>query len=134
MLPEAHPSPSKKRLVVGISGASGVILGIRLLEFLKLSDEIETHLIVSAAAKTTISSETDWTIKAVEALADQVYDNRDIGAAPASGSFGTMGMVIIPASIKTLSSVANCYDADLLTRAADVSLKEGRPLILVLRE
>ncbi len=120
--------------MVGISGASGVILGIRLLEFLRLSDEIESHLIVSPAAKTTISSETDWTVKAVEALADQVYDNRDIGAAPASGSFGTMGMIIIPASIKTLSSVANCYDADLMTRAADVTLKEGRPLILVLRE
>ena len=123
-----------KRLVVGISGASGVIYGIRLLEFLKLSTQIETHLVVSSAAKLTISSETDWTSKDVEALADRVYDNRDIGAAPASGSFATMGMVIVPASIKTLSSIANCYDADLLTRAADVTLKEGRPLIIVLRE
>lgn len=94
---------------------------------------MEAHLILSAAAKTTISAETDWSLKDVEALAAQVYDNRDIGAAPASGSFATRGMVIIPASIKTLSAVANCYAADLLTRAADVSLKDGRPL-LVLRE
>jgi 4-hydroxy-3-polyprenylbenzoate decarboxylase len=124
----------KKRIVVGISGASGVILGIRLLEYLDMSEDLETHLVLSSAAKTTISAETDWNIKAVEALADHVYDNRDIGAAPASGSFDTLGMIIIPASIKTLSSVANCYDADLLTRAADVTLKEGRRLILVLRE
>jgi 4-hydroxy-3-polyprenylbenzoate decarboxylase len=132
--PLAGPNGKRKRLVVGISGASGVILGIRLLEFLKAGAAIETHLVISPAAKTTIASETDWSAKEVEALADAVYDNRDIGAAPASGSFATMGMVIVPASIKTLSSVANCYDADLITRAADVSLKEGRPLILVLRE
>jgi 4-hydroxy-3-polyprenylbenzoate decarboxylase len=134
--PVAAPNGNRerRRLVVGISGASGVILGIRLLEFLKLSAEFETHVIISPAAKTTIASETDWSTKDVEGLADVVYDNRDIGAAPASGSFATMGMVIIPASIKTLSSVANCYDADLITRAADVTLKEGRPLVLVLRE
>jgi len=131
----ALPAPRpKQRLVVGISGASGVILGIRLLEYLQHSAELEAHLILSNAAKTTISAETDWSLKDVEALAAQVYDNRDIGAAPASGSFATRGMVIIPASIKTLSAVANCYAADLLTRAADVSLKEGRPLLLVLRE
>ena len=128
------PPRPKQRLLVGISGASGVILGIRLLEYLQHSAELEAHLILSAAAKTTITAETDWNIKDVEALAAQVYDNRDIGAAPASGSFATRGMVIIPASIKTLSAVANSYSADLLTRAADVSLKEGRPLLLVLRE
>ncbi len=130
--PSKHPT--KKRLVIGISGASGAVLGIRMLEFLKMGDEIETHLVMSAAAKVTISSETDWSVHEVEALADYVYDNRDIGAALASGSFETMGMVIVPTSIKTLSAVANCYDADLLSRAADVALKEGRPLILVLRE
>ncbi len=133
-LPVPAITPPKKRLVVGISGASGVILGIRLLEFLQHSAEIEAHLILSAAAKVTISAETHWTLKDVEALAPHVYDNRDIGAAPASGSFPTLGMVIIPASIKTLSAVANSYAADLLTRAADVTLKEGRPLLLVLRE
>lgn len=123
-----------RRLIVGISGASGVIYGIRMLEFLRMTDEIETHLVMSPSAKITISSETDWRSKEVEALADYVYDHRDIGAAPASGSFGTMGMVIVPASVKTLSAVANCYNNDLLTRAADVQLKEGRPLIVVLRE
>ena len=129
--PQTH---KKKRLVIGMSGATGVILGIRMLEFLRLSNEIETHLVLSQAAKLTLASETDWSVSAVEALADYFYDNRDIGASIASGSFGTMGMVVIPASIKTLSSIANCYDADLLTRAADVTLKEGRPLIVVLRE
>ncbi len=139
MLPDNAPPPAapprpKQRLVVGISGASGVILGIRLLEYLQHSAELEAHLILSNAAKTTISAETDWSLKDVEALAAHVYDNRDVGAGPASGSFATRGMVIIPTSIKTLSAVANSYSADLLTRAADVSLKEGRPLLLVLRE
>jgi 4-hydroxy-3-polyprenylbenzoate decarboxylase len=123
-----------KRLVVGITGASGVIYGIRLLEVLRASDEVETHLVVSPAAKATIAQETDWKVSAVEALADQVYDDRDIGAAIASGSFATAGMVIIPCSIKTLSAVAHSFSADLLSRAADVTLKEGRPLVLVVRE
>jgi 4-hydroxy-3-polyprenylbenzoate decarboxylase len=123
-----------KRLVVGITGASGVIYGIRLLEVLRASDEVETHLVVSPAAKATIAQETDWKVSAVEALADQVYDDRDIGAAIASGSFETAGMVIIPCSIKTLSAVAHSFSADLLSRAADVTLKEGRTLLLVVRE
>ncbi len=84
----------RRRLVVGITGASGVILGIRMLEYLKMGAEIETHLIISPAAKTTIASETEWSTKDVESLAEYVYNNRDIGAAPASGSFATMGMVI----------------------------------------
>ena len=89
------PAPAaKQRLVVGISGASGVILGIRLLEYLQHSAEYEAHLVLSAAAKTTMAAETDWAVKDVEALAAHVYDNRDIGAAPASGSFPTRGMVI----------------------------------------
>lgn len=123
-----------KRLVVGITGASGVIYGIRLLEVLRANDEVETHLVISPAAKATIAQETDWKVSAVEALADRVYDTRDIGAAIASGSFATVGMVIIPCSIKTLSAVAHSYSADLISRAADVTLKEGRPLVLVVRE
>jgi len=123
----------KDRLVVGISGASGVILGIRLLEVLQ-SAEIETHLVVSPAARLTISQETDWEIEDVMALADVSYDHADVGAAIASGSFPMAGMAIIPCSIKTLSAIANSYSADLIARAADVMLKEGRPLVLVLRE
>lgn len=123
----------QRRLVVGISGASGVILGIRLLELLHQTD-IETHLIVSQAARATIAEETEWKISDVLALADITYNHRDIGATIASGSFNTMGMVVIPCSIKTLSAVANSYADDLLSRSADVTLKEGRPLLLVVRE
>ena len=123
----------KDRLVVGISGASGVILGIRLLEVLQ-SMETETHLVVSPAARLTISQETDWEIEDVMTLADVSYDHADVGAAIASGSFPMAGMAIIPCSIKTLSAIANSYSSDLIARAADVMLKEGRPLVLVLRE
>jgi 4-hydroxy-3-polyprenylbenzoate decarboxylase len=123
-----------KKLVVGITGASGVILGIRLLQVAREAQLAETHLIVSAAAKATIAQETHWKVSDVEALADMNYDARDVGAAIASGSFVTAGMVIIPCSIKTLSAVANSYSADLISRAADVTLKEGRPLVLVVRE
>ncbi len=122
-----------RRLVVGISGASGAILGIRLLEILR-SLEIETHLVLSPSARVTVAQETRRSIKEVQALADVNYNPADIGAAIASGSFETMGMVIIPCSIKTLSAVANSYAEDLLSRAADVTLKEGRPLVLVVRE
>lgn len=121
------------RLVIGISGASGVILGIRLLEYLK-STAVETHLVVSPAAKLTISHETSWGFGDVEKLADRNYSHSDIGAQVASGSFTTMGMVILPCSIKTLSAVANSYSSDLIARAADVTLKEGRPLIMGVRE
>jgi 4-hydroxy-3-polyprenylbenzoate decarboxylase len=123
-----------KRLVVGITGASGVILGIRLLQVAREARLAETHLVLSAAAKATIAQETDWKVSDVESLADVVYDTRDVGAAIASGSFLTAGMAIIPCSVKTLSAVANSYSADLVARAADVTLKEGRPLILVFRE
>jgi len=123
-----------KRLVVGITGASGAILGIRVLQVAREAQLAETHLIVSAAGKATIAQETDWKVSDVEALADKAYDARDVGAAIASGSFVTAGMVIIPCSVKTLSAVANSYSADLVARAADVTLKEGRPLALVLRE
>jgi len=123
-----------KRLVVGMSGASGAIYGIRLLESLRQDPDVETHLVISRAARITIASETDRRVSDVEALADVVYDLQDIGAAIASGSFATTGMVVIPCSVKTLSAIANSYAGDLLTRAADVTLKEGRPLVLVFRE
>ncbi|MDZ4159320.1 MAG: UbiX family flavin prenyltransferase [Anaerolineaceae bacterium] len=122
-----------KRLIVGITGASGVIYGIRLLEILR-GMEIETHLVLRPAAKITFAQETDWKISDVEKLASVVYNPQDVGAAIASGSFQTIGMVIIPCSIKTLSAVANSYAGDLMSRAADVCLKEGRPLVLVVRE
>lgn len=125
---------SSKRLIIGISGASGAVLGVRLLEVLAQIDTIETHLIISQAARITISDETGRSVKQVEALADVVYNPQDVGAAIASGSFPTDGMVIIPCSIKTLSAVAHCYASNLLARAADVTLKEGRPLLLVVRE
>jgi 4-hydroxy-3-polyprenylbenzoate decarboxylase len=121
------------RLVVGISAASGAILGIRLLEVLK-STNIETHLVLSESAPLTIQQETDWRLEDVVSLATVSYDFHEIGATIASGSFATLGMVIIPCSIKTLSAVANSYSDDLLSRAADVTLKEGRPLVLVVRE
>jgi 4-hydroxy-3-polyprenylbenzoate decarboxylase len=125
---------SPQRLVVGISGASGAILAVRLLEVLAQIDGIETHLVVSPAARLTIRDETGRSVKDVEALADVVYKPQDVGAAIASGSFPTGGMVVIPCSIKTLSAVAHSFAGDLLARAADVTLKEGRPLLLVVRE
>jgi 4-hydroxy-3-polyprenylbenzoate decarboxylase len=123
-----------KRLVVGISGASGAVLGVRLLEVLAQIEAVETHLVVSAAARITITDETGRSMKEVEALADRVYNPQDVGAAIASGSYHTDGMIIVPCSIKTLSAVAHCYAGELLSRAADVTLKEGRPLLLVVRE
>ena len=123
-----------KRIVVGISGASGAVYGIRFLEHLRALPDVETHLVVSDAAKRTIVEETDWAVKDVLALATHRYDNKDIGAAIASGSFKTDGMVIVPCSVKAAASVAHCLADNLLTRAADVILKEGRPLILVVRE
>ena len=122
------------RIVVGITGASGVIYGIRLLQMLHNSPGIETHLILSAAAEQTIVAETNWTVPEVKALAQVVYDVRQIGEAIASGSFATRGMVVIPCSVKTLSAIAHSYADNLIVRAADVTLKEGRPLILVVRE
>lgn len=122
-----------RRLVVGITGASGVILGIRLLELLRDID-IETHLVISSSGRFNIQQETAWKINDVFDLADYHYKNQDISAKIASGSFATMGMIIIPCSIKTLSAVANSYAGDLIVRAADVTLKEGRPLVLVVRE
>ncbi len=122
-----------ERLIVGISGASGAILGIRLLEVLSKYD-LETHLIVSDAAKRTIQMETDWRVEDVEALANQVHDFNNIGSSISSGSFKSKGMVVIPCTIKTLSAIAYSFNTNLLVRAADVVLKERRKLVLVPRE
>ncbi|KAA3644753.1 MAG: UbiX family flavin prenyltransferase [Chloroflexi bacterium] len=122
-----------KRLIIGITGGSGAILGIRMLEHAKALD-IETHLVISQAAKLTIQHETDWRFKDVLRLADVAYKNNEVGATIASGSFMTAGMVVLPCSIKTLSAIANSYADNLITRAADVTLKEGRNLVLAVRE
>ena len=121
------------RLVIGITGASGSIYGIRLLEVLRNHADIQTHLVISAAGKRTIVEETDYSIADVEALARHRYDVKDIGASIASGSFRTAGMVIAPCSIRTAAAIAACHSDTLVSRAADVTLKEGRPLILVVR-
>lgn len=123
-----------KKLVVGISGASGAIYGIRLLEVLAEVPDIRTLLIISSAAKQTIRLETDWRIKEVEALADEVYPFADVSACISSGSFRTIGMVVAPCSIKTLSAIASSHSDNLLVRAADVALKDRRRLVLLLRE
>ncbi|NWG15995.1 MAG: UbiX family flavin prenyltransferase [Chloroflexi bacterium] len=123
-----------QRLIIGISGASGVIYGIRLLETLAQDKTIETHLILSPAARATITQETAWKVSDVEKLADVAHKPGDIGASIASGSFATLGMIVAPCSIKTLSAIANSYSADLMSRAADVQLKEGRPVLLLVRE
>jgi len=123
-----------QRLVVGISGASGASYGIRVLELARSIPDLETHLILTPAARLTIAVETDCTAEAVMHLADFVYDENDLAAPLASGSFETAGMVVVPCSVKSLSAIANSYASTLLTRAADVTLKEGRPLILVVRE
>ena len=122
------------RLVIGMTGATGAIYGIRLLEVLRAYGEAETHLVLSAPAKRTIVEETDWNVADVEALAAHRHDNRDIGASIASGSFRTAGMVVAPCSIKTAGAIASCHTDTLVSRAADVTLKEGRPLILLVRE
>jgi 4-hydroxy-3-polyprenylbenzoate decarboxylase len=127
-------SPAPNRLVIGISGASGVILGIRALEVLRQIERVETHLVLSPAARVTIAHETDRDVNDVLALADVVHKFNDIAAPIASGSFRTMGMLVLPCSIKSLSAVANSYADNLLARAADVTLKEGRPLLLAVRE
>lgn len=119
---------------MGISGASGAIYGIRFLELLRGVPQLETHLVISDAGRRTIAEETDWAVRDVEALATRKYSDKDIGAALASGSFKTEGMVIVPCSIKSASAVAHCVSDTLMARAADVTLKEGRPLILLVRE
>ncbi|MEN8243467.1 MAG: UbiX family flavin prenyltransferase [Thermodesulfobacteriota bacterium] len=122
-----------KRIVIGISGASGVIYGVRMLSVLK-DTGCETHLILSEAGKLNIEIETSFKVAEVEAMADKVYSQENMGANIASGSFLTQGMIVVPCTIKTLSGIANSYNDNLLVRAADVTLKEKRKLILVVRE
>lgn len=124
---------SPRRLTIGISGASGVVYGIRMLELLRETD-VETHLVMSRSAEMTLAYETDLKIKDVRALAKVNHPNTDIGASISSGSFQTMGMVVAPCSIKTMSEIAAGVTGSLLSRAADVVLKERRRLVLAVRE
>ena len=123
-----------RRVVVAISGATGVTFGIRTLELLRDVEDVETHLVLTGPGRQTLAYETDLQPADVEALADVVYGSRDIAAPISSGSYATAGMIIAPCSIKMLSAVANSYCADLVSRAADVTLKERRPLVLMVRE
>ncbi len=122
------------RLIIGMSGSSGVIYGIRLLEILRDVDGVETHLIMSPYARMNIEIETDYTPQAVEAMADVVHNHRNQAASISSGSFKTDGMIVAPCSMKTLSAIANSYADSLIVRAADVVLKEQRKLVLMPRE
>lgn len=122
-----------KRIVIGISGASGVIYGIKMLSLLQEKD-FETHLIISESGRQNIEIETSYKADEVAGMANYTYDNKDVGAALASGSYLTEGMVVVPCTIKTLSGIANSYTNNLLVRAADVTLKEKRRLVLVVRE
>jgi flavin prenyltransferase len=124
---------SQRRIILAITGASGAILGLRTLQLLKEAG-VETHLIISQAARQTITNETAYIPEDVEKLATFCYDPKDIGARLASGSFVTDGMLVVPCSIKSLSGIANSYSDNLVVRAADVCLKEGRKLILAVRE
>ncbi|MHB0805477.1 UbiX family flavin prenyltransferase [Stutzerimonas nitrititolerans] len=126
-------SPRPQRLVIGISGASGAIYGVRLLELLR-DTPIETHLVVSKSALITLSHETGLTWSQLKPMATVCYSNQDIGAAIASGSFKTMGMIVAPCSVRSMSEIASGVTSTLLTRAADVVLKERRRLVLMVRE
>ena len=125
---------NQKRLIVGISGATGAVYGVRMLEILSKIEDIETHLVLSKAGKMTIQVETPYAVKDVEALADVVHDVNNVGASISSGSFRTEGMVIAPCSMKSMGGIANSLGGDLLVRAADVVLKERKKLVLVVRE
>lgn len=125
---------NKRRLIVALTGASGIVYGIKALQLLRQLDNIETHLIISPAAARTALAELDMSLDAIKELGDRLYSYRDIGASISSGSFETIGMLVAPCSIKTLSGIANCYNDDLIVRAADVCLKERRRVVLMLRE
>ena len=125
---------TRKRIIVGITGATGVIYGIELLKQLHNNKGVETHLIISDSGKRNIALEANVTIKEIESMAHTFYNNDDLSGAPASGSFLTSGMIVAPCTIKTLSGIANSYSDSLLVRAADVTLKEKRRLVLLVRE
>lgn len=124
----------KKRLVVGLSGASGIPIAVEILRQLKNIPDIETHLVYTKGAELTAGLETELTLSDIRELADVVYDNSNIGAGPASGTFRTIGMIVCPCSMKTLAGIVSGYSDNLLLRAADVTLKERRKLVLVTRE
>jgi 4-hydroxy-3-polyprenylbenzoate decarboxylase len=124
----------KQRLVVGISGGSGMPIALELLRQLKENPSVETHLMYTRGAEITLQQETDVTVEELNTLADVVYDNSNIGAGPASGTFKTIGMVVVPCSMKTVAGICSGYSDNLLLRAADVTLKERRRLVLVARE
>ncbi len=126
-------SSNPRRLIIGISGASGIVYGVRILQVLQHSD-IETHLVMSDSARMTLATELEMSVKEVEALASEVHSAKNIGATISSGSFKTMGMVVAPCSIKSLSEIAYGMTSSLLSRAADVVLKERRRLVLLIRE
>ena len=123
-----------KRILIGITGASGVIYGIEMVKELNKTKDLEIHLIISNSGKENITLETDYSVRDVESMANKVYHNDDLTAPPASGSFVTCGMIVAPCTIKTLSGIANSYSENLLVRAADVTLKEKRKLVLLVRE
>lgn len=125
---------NKRRLIVGVSGATGAIYGVRILEILSKVDDVETHLVLTKAGKMTIQVETPYSVKDVETMADVVHDINNVGASISSGSFRTAGMVIAPCSMKSMSGIAHSLGGDLLVRAADVILKERKKLVLVARE
>ncbi|WP_339338610.1 UbiX family flavin prenyltransferase [uncultured Oceanicoccus sp.] len=124
---------TSRRLIVGISGASGIVYGVRMLQMLQATD-IETHLVISKSAELTLGYEMDLKVKDLHALADQVHSVKNVGASISSGSFPTMGMVIAPCSVRSMSEIASGITSTLLTRAADVILKERRKLVLMVRE
>lgn len=123
-----------RRIIIALTGASGAIYGIRALEILRELPDVETHLVMTRAARATIGYETDRSVAEVRALADVVHSDNDLGAPISSGSFRTAGMLVAPCSVKTLSGIATSYDDSLVVRAADVVLKERRRLVLLLRE
>jgi 4-hydroxy-3-polyprenylbenzoate decarboxylase len=123
-----------RRLIIAITGASGVIYGVRALQLLRDVKDVETHAIVSPSALRTAADELDMSAEEIRSLGDKLYNYRDIGAAISSGSFRTAGMLVAPCSVKTLSGIANCYNDELIVRAADVCLKERRRVVLLLRE
>ena len=125
---------NKRKLIVGVSGATCSIYGVRILEILSKVDDVETHLVLTKAGKMTIQVETIYSVKDVEAMADVVHDINNVGASISSGSFRTAGMVIAPCSMKSMSGIAHSLGGDLLVRAADVVLKERKKLVLVTRE
>lgn len=124
----------KRRIVIGMSGASGIPIAVEILRQLKKMPDLESHLVYTKGAEMTIPLESELTLEEITNLADAVYDNNNIGAGPASGTFRTIGMAVVPCSMKTLAGIVSGYSDNLLLRAADVTLKERRRLVLVTRE